>query len=122
MLQFISVDLVRNGSDPIYILSKNATVQIQTEKAFHIESSTINLLQYFSDLSNLDDHGSLSDLSRVGLTIGQTGQMTRASQFWGALCLNVKTFLYWFFMFLGLFTTRQTCRAFWLLRLISTVG
>jgi len=47
MPQFISINLVKNGSDPIYILSKNVTVRIQSEKAFHIESNTINLLQYF---------------------------------------------------------------------------
>jgi len=68
MSQFISINLAYNGSDPIYILSKNLTVRIQSEKAFHIEfstilSSTINLSQYFNDLSNLDDLSDLSDLS-----------------------------------------------------------
>ena len=34
-------------------------------------------------------------MTRAGLTIGQTGQMP------GALRLNIKTLLYWFFIFLG---------------------
>jgi len=68
MPQFISIDLVKNGSDPIHILSKNVTVRIQSEKAFHIESSTDssstkNILQYFSYLSYLDALGNLGHLS-----------------------------------------------------------
>jgi len=41
MLQFISINLVKNGFDPIYILSKNVIVRMKSEKAFHIESNTI---------------------------------------------------------------------------------
>ena len=36
----------------------------------------------------------------------------------GASCLNMKTLLYWFFNVFRLLTTRQNCRAFWLLHLV----
>jgi len=49
---------------------------------------------------------------RAGWTIGQTGQMPGASR------LNVKTFLLMVFHIFRLFTTRQKCRDFWLLRLV----
>jgi len=35
------MNLVKYGSDPSYIFLKNLTVQIQSEKAFYIRSSTI---------------------------------------------------------------------------------
>jgi len=48
-------------------------------------------------------------LVRAELTIGQTGQMPGASR------LNIKTLLLFFHVY-RLFTTRQNCRACWLLR------
>jgi len=49
MPQFISINLVKNGS--ILYSFKKCNRRIQSGKAFHIESSTIYLLQYCSDLS-----------------------------------------------------------------------
>jgi len=40
-LQLISVNLVKYGSDPNYILLKNLAVCIQSKKAFYIGCSTI---------------------------------------------------------------------------------
>jgi len=53
-------------------------------------------------------------LGRAGSTIGQTGQMPGASR------LNIKTLLV--LHIFGLFTTRQNCRAFSLLRLVYRVS
>ena len=39
--QFISMNLVKYGSDPSYILLKNETVWIQSEKAFYSGSNAI---------------------------------------------------------------------------------
>jgi len=51
--------------------------------------------------------------SRAGLTIGQMP---------GASRLDIKTLLYCFFHIFRLFTTRQKCRAFWLLGLAYRSG
>jgi len=53
----------------------------------------------------------MPDMSRTGLTIGQTGQMPGASCFWGPRALNQNTPLLVFHIF-RLFMTHQNCRAF----------
>ena len=55
--------------------------------------------------------------SRAGLTIGQTGQMLGASRFCGSsACLSKRSFAG--FSCFKLFSMRQNCRSFWLLRLV----
>ena len=58
---------------------------------------------------------------RAGLTIGQTGQMPRASRFWGPRAWIPKH-SFTGFSYFRLFTTRQNCRGFWLLRLAYRPG
>ena len=62
----------------------------------------------------------MNAICRAGLTIGQTGQMPGASRFWGPGAWISKSPLMVFHVF-KLFTTRQNCRAFWLLRLEYTL-